>query len=157
MALPYGNRGVDRVQVFFTVQSNYFCVCFDFALIFMYFQTLAFITLIDFLLPLIYLPIIRGLSLQEMLDYIQELDETDQNEENDHPTTIYIEPPIDGNISGEDDADNEYEGIPDNVCPAQLKSGCEVVMASGQHFQKFINEEDDIGGKLDEDYPFCIE
>ncbi|XP_017490451.1 PREDICTED: uncharacterized protein LOC108378653 [Rhagoletis zephyria] len=91
----------------------------------------------------------RGLSLQQMLDYIQELDEAeDQNQLTDIPTAIYIEPPVDGNISGEDDAEDECGGIPDNVCPAQLKGGCEVVMTSGRHLQNF-DEEDEIGGMFE--------
>lgn len=84
-----------------------------------------------------------------MLDYIQELDEAEeQNKLFDLPTTIYIEPPMDGNISGEDDAEDECGGIPDNVCPAQLKGGCEVVMASDRHLQHF-EEEDEVGGMLE--------
>ena len=64
----------------------------------------------------------RGLSLQQMLDYIQELDEAeDDNELTDLPTAIYIEPPIDGNISGEDDAEEECDGVPDNVFEGELK------------------------------------
>ncbi|XP_053945107.1 piggyBac transposable element-derived protein 3-like [Anastrepha ludens] len=75
----------------------------------------------------------RGLSLQEMLDFIQELDEAeDQNQLCDIPTTLYIEPPVDGNESGEDDAEDDCAGIPDNVCPAQLRGGCEGVMAIGR-------------------------
>ncbi|XP_053945820.1 piggyBac transposable element-derived protein 2-like [Anastrepha ludens] len=65
----------------------------------------------------------RGLSLQEMLDFIQELDEAeDQNQLCDIPTTPYIEPPVDDNESGEDDAEDDCAGIPDNVCPAQLRA-----------------------------------
>lgn len=81
-----------------------------------------------------------------MLDFIQELDETDdQSQLNDIPTAIFIEPPVDGNVSGEDDAEDECGGIPDNVCPAQLKGNCEVLMASGKHLQNFV-EEDEIDG-----------
>ncbi|XP_054725569.1 piggyBac transposable element-derived protein 3-like [Anastrepha obliqua] len=65
----------------------------------------------------------RGLSLQEMLDFIQELDEAeDQNQLCDIPTTLYIEPPVDANESGEDDPEDDCAGIPDNVCPAQLRA-----------------------------------
>ncbi|XP_036345677.1 piggyBac transposable element-derived protein 3-like [Rhagoletis pomonella] len=98
----------------------------------------------------------RGLSLQQMLDYIQELDEAeDQNQLTDIPTAIYIEPPVDGNISGEDDAEDECGGIPDNVCPAQLKGGCEVVMTSGRHLQNF-DEEDEIGAPNIKDLPVIV-
>lgn len=93
--------------------------------------------------------VFRGLSLQQMLDYIQELDEDEaSNELTDLPTAIYIEPPIDGNISGEDDAEEECDGIPDNVCPGQLKGSCELVMASGRHLQNF-GEEDELGGMFE--------
>ncbi|XP_065368939.1 piggyBac transposable element-derived protein 2-like [Calliphora vicina] len=86
-----------------------------------------------------------------MLDYIQELDEAeDDNELTDLPTAIYIEPPIDGNISGEDDAEEECDGVPDNVCPGQLKGGCELVMASGRHLQN-IDEEDELGAPNEEE------
>ncbi|XP_054734553.1 uncharacterized protein LOC129242016 [Anastrepha obliqua] len=93
----------------------------------------------------------RGLSLQEMFDFIQELDEAeDQNQLCDIPTTIYIEPPVDGNESGEDDAEDDCAGIPDNVCSAQLRGGCEVVMASGRRMQGF-DEEEDMGGMFRHD------
>ncbi|XP_039954216.1 piggyBac transposable element-derived protein 3-like [Bactrocera tryoni] len=94
----------------------------------------------------------RGLSLQQMLDFIEELDEA--GDQNDVPATIYIELPVDGNISDEDDAEDESGGIPDNVCPAQLKSGCEVVMASGRRLQNF--DEDEIGVPNIEDLPVVI-
>ncbi|XP_039954212.1 uncharacterized protein LOC120770695 [Bactrocera tryoni] len=89
-----------------------------------------------------FLRAIKGLSLQQMLDFIEELDEA--GDQDDVPATIYIEPPVDGNISGEDDAEDESGGIPDNVCPPQLKSECEVVMASGRRLQNF--DENEIGG-----------
>ncbi|XP_049303000.1 piggyBac transposable element-derived protein 3-like [Bactrocera dorsalis] len=94
----------------------------------------------------------RGLSLQQMLDFIEELDEA--GDQDDVPATIYIEPPVDGNISGEDYAEDESRRIPDNVCPALLKSGCEIVMASGRRLQNF--DEDEIGAPNIEDLPVVI-
>lgn len=54
--------------------------------------------------------------------------------DDDTPETVYIQPPSieDGAVSGEDDADEEESGIPDNVCPEQLKANCEIVMQSGR-------------------------
>ncbi|XP_053949315.1 piggyBac transposable element-derived protein 3-like [Anastrepha ludens] len=88
-----------------------------------------------------------------MLDFIQELDEAeDQNQLCDIPTTLYIEPPVDGNESGEDDAEDDCAGIPDNVCPAQLRGGCEVVMAIGRRMQGF-DEEENMGAPNPGDLP----
>ncbi|XP_054734554.1 piggyBac transposable element-derived protein 3-like [Anastrepha obliqua] len=88
-----------------------------------------------------------------MLDFIQELNEAeDQNQLCDTPTTLYIEPPVDGNKSGEDDAEDDCAGIPDNVCPAQLRGGWEVVMASGRRIQGF-DEEEDMGAPNPGDLP----
>lgn len=68
----------------------------------------------------------RKLSLKEALDYLEEIlsDEEDKN----LPTAIVLEPPDnEEGISGEDDGPDDYYGLPDNVCPAQLKSGCEIL------------------------------
>lgn len=71
----------------------------------------------------------RPLSLKEALDYLDEL-----LAEEDQAKTLFIEPPEveDGVISGEDDADEEEDGVPDNVCPGQLKTNCEIVFNNGE-------------------------
>lgn len=56
--------------------------------------------------------------------------------DDEEPTALFIEPPdMDGNVSGVDDGEEEEEGTPDNVCPSQLKAGCEIVMSSGRRIE----------------------
>lgn len=67
--------------------------------------------------------------MKETLDYLEEILTDD-----DEPTDIFIEPPVEGsgNISGEDDALEDGAGLPDDLCRGQLQANCELVMASGQ-------------------------
>lgn len=75
----------------------------------------------------------RPISLKDALDYLEELMSDD-----DEPTAVFIEPPdLDGNMSGEDDGEEEEEGTPDNVCPSQLNAGCEIVMSNGRRIEVF--------------------
>lgn len=88
--------------------------------------------------------------MQDALNYLEELIEEDEFGDTNIATTLYIEPPVDeGNVSGEDDAEEETAGIPDNVCPAQLKSGCEIVLNNGQRMHGFEIDQDEVGGKTD--------
>ncbi|XP_049302987.1 piggyBac transposable element-derived protein 3-like [Bactrocera dorsalis] len=67
------------------------------------------------------------LTLQEALDFLEELCSDDENDVSTNIQALYIEPPYqDGDVSGEDDGEDEG-GVPDNVCPAQFKAGCEMV------------------------------
>lgn len=80
--------------------------------------------------------------MQDALDYLEELIDEEENN-TDVPEAIYIEPPaFDGNISGEDDADYDEGGIPDNVCPEQLKASCEIVTSGGTRLDG-LHENDD--------------
>lgn len=80
-----------------------------------------------------YFIIFRPLSLKEALDYLAEIWSDDE------PNTLYIEPPEieDGALSGEDDAEDEEGGLPDNVCPGQLKANCEIVFQNGLRVDSF--------------------
>lgn len=61
--------------------------------------------------------------MQDALNYLEELIEEDEFGDANCATALYIEPPIDeGNVSGEDDAEEEEGGIPDKVCASQLKT-----------------------------------
>lgn len=83
------------------------------------------------------------MSLQEALDYLDELSE-DEDNQIDAAETVYIEPPqFDGYITGEDDdIPEDSVPIPDYVCSEQLKSGCEVVLRSGRRWNCFDEEEE---------------
>lgn len=60
---------------------------------------------------------------------------------------LYIQPPDDeGMISGEDEADDESGGLPDDVCAAQLKAGCELVFEDGERLDF---EDDGNGGGIE--------
>lgn len=52
-------------------------------------------------------------------------------------------------ISGEDEADDEFGGLPDDVCAAQLKSGCELVYVDGERMDF---EDDGNGGGIEFGY-----
>lgn len=70
----------------------------------------------------------RKLSLKEALDYLEEIL---SDEDDDMPTSIFIEPPNEtGDLSGEDDAIEDAIAIPDNLCSGQLKEKCKVVFSS---------------------------
>lgn len=80
--------------------------------------------------------IFRKLSLTEAIDFLEELDSDDEE-----ICKLYIEPPdIDGDVSGEDDGDEDEGGIPDNVCPAQLKTACELIVKKGNE----VDSQDEI-------------
>lgn len=73
--------------------------------------------------------------MKDALDFLEELCADDDNEAPTNVQALYIEPPIiDGDLSGEDDGDDDG-GIPDNVCPAQLKSGCEIILDNGRRIE----------------------
>lgn len=85
--------------------------------------------------------------MQEALDYLEELMEEDESDVSDVAQALFIEPPdFDGNVSGEDDAEEDCGGIPDNVCAAQLRSNCEIVLRSGRRMHQFGDEPDELGG-----------
>lgn len=52
---------------------------------------------------------------------------------------MYILPPEieSGAFSGEDDADEDDVGKPEDICVGQLKSSCELVMNSGKRITSF--------------------
>lgn len=53
-------------------------------------------------------------------------------------------------MSGEDDAENELEGVPDDVCPNQLKTSCEILLKSGRRIST-IEELDNMDTELEVD------
>lgn len=77
----------------------------------------------------------RKLTLKEAVDFLEQLIDEDENEVfGANIDTIYLQPPYeDGNVSGEDDAGENEGGLIDNVCRAQLMTGCEVVLRNGDH------------------------
>ncbi|XP_036322401.1 uncharacterized protein LOC118736415 [Rhagoletis pomonella] len=75
----------------------------------------------------------RKFTLKDIADYLDELAENDASfcQQIDG---IYIEPPNeDGELTGEDDANEDEGGIIDNVCRNQLNEGCEIVLKNGEH------------------------
>lgn len=79
--------------------------------------------------------------MRDALDYLDEL--CDDDDYTNIPQTIFLQPPqYDGNISGEDDAEDDDGGLPDNVCPQQLNTPCEMVMSNGERLDG-IDESND--------------
>lgn len=81
------------------------------------------------------------MSLRRALDALEDLAEAENSGFPCNVHALYLEPPDnDDAMSGEDDADDDSGGIPDNVCAGQLKSGCELVFEDGRR----INYEDEL-------------
>lgn len=79
-------------------------------------------------------------SLKDASDFIEEHGNQDFD---DFVDQIFIQPPEnEGFESGEDDV--EDENLPDNVCPGQLKAGCEITLRSGRRIANFEEIEVDV-------------
>ncbi|XP_055306911.1 piggyBac transposable element-derived protein 3-like, partial [Sitodiplosis mosellana] len=85
----------------------------------------------------------KKLSLKDAVDYLEQL--IDEEEEDDFMRDIdgiYIEPPEDdGNVSGEDEANENEGGTVDALSRNQLNAGCELVLRNGVHTETFDIEE----------------
>lgn len=74
--------------------------------------------------------------MKEAVDYLEQLiDEEEAEEEFMRDVEgIYIEPPDeDGNISDEDEANENEGGTVDALSRRQLNAGCELVLRNGVH------------------------
>lgn len=84
----------------------------------------------------------RKLTLAEAMDVLDEGFELENRSYPQNVHALYIQPP-DDELSGEDDADDDDGGIPDNLCASQLKAGCELVFENGQRID-YADDDDDI-------------
>lgn len=77
----------------------------------------------------------RKLTLKDAVDYLEQLIDDEEDENFLHEVdAVYIEPPDeDGNVSGEDDANENEGGTVDALCRGQLSAGCEIVLRNGHH------------------------
>ncbi|XP_036341576.1 piggyBac transposable element-derived protein 3-like, partial [Rhagoletis pomonella] len=92
-----------------------------------------------------------SLSLQEALDFLEELCSDDESGAPANVQALYIQPPrIEGDLSGEDSGDDDG-GLPDNLCPAQLKSGCEIVLENGRRIESLDGEQICLGTEIEDE------
>lgn len=88
----------------------------------------------------------RKFSLESALDAIEDLCDT---VDNGHPINVhalYITPPDnDDELSGEDDTEADFGGIPDNVCAGQLRASCEIVFEDGRRITDMDDFDDSTG------------
>lgn len=88
----------------------------------------------------------RKFSLRRALHVLDDLRESENSAFPSNVHALYIEPPDhDDDLSGEDDAEEDSGGIPDNVCAGQLKASCELVFEDGHR----INSVDDLNESND--------
>lgn len=81
--------------------------------------------------------------MKDAVDYLEELIDNEENADfMNQVDAVYIEPPEDeGNVSGEDDAEENEGGKVDDICGNQLKAGCELVLRNGDHIDSLDFQE----------------
>lgn len=78
----------------------------------------------------------RKLTLKDAVDYLEQLIDEEEANFMQEIETIYIQPPDeDGNVSGEDDANENEGGKVDDLNRRQLNAGVELVLRNGAHLE----------------------
>lgn len=97
--------------------------------------------------------------MKEVVDYLEELiDGEDGPDFMNEVDRLYIEPPEenDGNVSGEDDANENESGTVDDLARGQLNAGCELVLRNGQHTNTLDFQEEEENANLEYVLVFVI-